>query len=113
MENIQYSLYNKSWLIHIVMTFSRVVYPVLGIAHWQKAYNSRREYDNLNHEFIDKSEAVIKTIIIALIPVGVILDLLIWRYRHLANWVIYYEFVQILLQGFVPFQYGDFQLLML
>lgn len=34
MKNIKHSLYNKSWLIHIVMTFSRIAYPILGIAHW-------------------------------------------------------------------------------
>ena len=51
--------------------------------------------------------------IIALIPLGVLLDLLVWRRRHLAGWLIYYESLSIFVQGFVPFNFGDFQGLIL
>ena len=51
--------------------------------------------------------------IIVLIPLGVILDILIWRRRRLAKWLFYYELLSILSQGFVPFNFGDFQLIML
>ena len=51
--------------------------------------------------------------IIALIPLGVLLDLLVWRRRHLAGWLIYYESLSILVQGFVPWNFGDFQGLIL
>ena len=39
---------------------------------------------------------------------GVILDILIYKKRHLAKWLCYYELTSILIQGFVPFNYGDF-----
>ena len=34
MLNVQRSLYTKSWLIHMIMMFSRVAYLILGIAYW-------------------------------------------------------------------------------
>ena len=71
------------------------------------------EYEELNRDFVEKSEPVIKMILIALIPIGVLLDIIIWRRRQFANWLLYYELVSILLQGFVPFNFGDFQLIML
>ena len=71
------------------------------------------EYEELNRDFVEKSEPIIKIVLIALIPIGVLLDVLIWRRRQFANWLLYYELVSILLQGFVPFNFGDFQLIML
>ena len=115
MLNVQESLYTKSWLIHIIMMFSRIVYPILGIAYWQKAYKGKDKLDEqlLNQDFVDKSEPVIKIILISLIPIGVLLDILICRRRHLANLLFYYEMISILLQGFVPFDFGDFGMIML
>ena len=71
------------------------------------------EYEELNRDFVEKSEPIVKMVLIALIPIGVLLDVLIWRRRQFANWLLYYELVSILLQGFVPFNFGDFQLIML
>ena len=47
-RNVQASLYTKSWMIHCVMMFSRVAYPLLGIAFWQKAYDGKDENPVLN-----------------------------------------------------------------
>ena len=40
-----------------------------------------------------------------------LLDLLVWRWRRLANWLLYYEFLSALAQGMVPFDYGNFDIL--
>ena len=56
---------------------------------------------------------MVKTVIIVLIPIGVLLDILVWRRRHFAIWIYYYELLSLLNQHFVPFDYGDFANLML
>ena len=39
MEKIKSILCTRAWLIHIILMFSRVAYPIMGIALWQKAYD--------------------------------------------------------------------------
>ena len=57
--------------------------------------------------------STVQAIIIALLPIGVILDILMFRWRWFANCVIYYEVVSVIFQTFVPFDYGEFQLLVI
>ena len=54
-----------------------------------------------------------KSSIIALIVLGVVLDILVWRRRHLGYLIIYYELVNILSQAIVPFDFGTFEGIML
>jgi len=112
-KNIEANLYTKSWVIHSVMMSSRVVYPLLGISYWQKTYRTRAERENIDQEFIDKTEEYVKALIIVLIPLGVILDLICWRRRNLSWMLFYYELVSTVVQGFVPFDQGDYQGLVL
>ena len=63
----------------------------------------------MNLDFVERSQSAIKVAIIALIPMGVILDLLVWRWRHLANYLIYFELINMLIQALVPLNYGDFR----
>ena len=104
-------LYTKSWICHCIMMFSRVAYPILGIAYWQKAYKGRHEYEGINQEFVTQTEPFVKMFIILFIPLGIILDVMVWRCRSRANWIFYYELVSTLAQGLVPMNYGEFQLL--
>lgn len=57
------------------------------------------------------TEPYVKTIIIALIPIGLLLDILAYRWRKFANVIAYYEMLSMLVQGFVPFNYGNFDIL--
>ena len=34
MEKIKHVLHSRAWLIHMIMMFSRIAYPLLGIALW-------------------------------------------------------------------------------
>ena len=34
MEKVKHSLYTRAWITHSVMMFTRVLYPLLGIALW-------------------------------------------------------------------------------
>ena len=66
------------------------------------------KFDELNRDFVAKSEQVVKTVLIALIPVGAIIDVVAWRRRELAELIYYYDLLVILIHGFIPFEYGDF-----
>ena len=37
-NQFQESLYNRAWLIHSMLMFSRIAWPLMGIAVWEKAY---------------------------------------------------------------------------
>ena len=75
----------------MVVTFSRILYPLLGNAYWQKAYLSRAELTNIDQDFIERSMGPIKTAIVGYVIAGFLLDLLVWRRRKYASWIIYFE----------------------
>ena len=91
------------------MMFTRVVYPIFGNAYWQKAYKDYQQDDAINHEWVEQNKNTVQAILISTIPIGILLDVVCYRYRHLSRWLIYYELVVIFLQGFVPFNFGDFK----
>ena len=97
----------KAWVTHLILMLSRVVFPIFGIAYWQKAFNERVQNNitELNEDFIDKSENAIKIGIWIIIVLGVLLDIICWKYRYLSKLILYYELFSILWQGFVPFDY--------
>ena len=43
-------------------------------------------------------------------PLGIILDILIWRRRKFANLIIYYEQLSAVIGMFTPHAYGEFDL---
>ena len=51
----------------------------------------------------------VKVAIIGYVVAGALLDVLVWRYRRFANWYLLFECVVVIIQGFVPFDYGKFQ----
>ena len=62
---------------------SRVLWPILGIATWQKAYQSENlaTIPDLNLSFIENSELTIKVCLGILCVIGVLLDIFIYKYR--------------------------------
>ena len=87
------TLQYKTLIIHFMMMLSRVGFSALGQSYWQLAYETKDLNPNLRREFVDTAEPYIRHIIIALIPVGFLLDLLAWRWRKFANYILYYEMV--------------------
>ena len=113
MEELRQSMHTKSWIFHIVVSLSRVIYPAFGVAYWQKAYSHDHDESMMNLEFIKLTEPIIKITTITLIALGLLLDILIWRRRKYAAWLLYFELLNVLLQGLVPFNYGHFTLTIL
>lgn len=48
-----------------------------------------------------------------LIAIGFLIDYLTWKYRHVGKLIFPYEMVQLILQTLVPFDYGNFENLLL
>ena len=109
MKNIEAGLYTKSWLCHCLMTISRVIYPLMNFAYWQEGFKNREKIVNLNQDFSAEIQTPLTIVIIALLPVGVLIDVISWKHRSFAKYIIYYEAVSFLLQGFVPFEFGSVQ----
>lgn len=101
------SLWTKSWLIHCLCMFSRVVYPILGMSYWQLAYEKPNA--KVDVEYAKKLQLPVTICAVTLVVIGVLLDILIWRKRKFARLLIYYELLSISLQSLVPLDLGDFE----
>jgi len=51
--------------------------------------------------------------IITMIPIGLALDVIVWRRRHLASLLVYYELLSLIIQTFCPYDYGNFKHLLI
>ena len=60
----------------------------------------------MNEEFIRKTETTIEYAIVVVIVLGVILNILIYKFRNLAHWIIYLEVVFLMLTCFKPKNFG-------
>lgn len=60
-----------------------------------------------NQSFIDKTEVAVIVTVITMIVLGVLLDVLIWRRRYFAKYIIYFELALALVYGLVPFNNYD------
>ena len=91
------------------MMASRVLWPILGIASWQKAYQSENlaTIPDLNLSFIENSELTIKVCLGILCVIGVLLDIFIYKYRQYASVLLYYELISTSFHAFLPLNFGD------
>lgn len=67
----------------------------------------QQQQPQLNLEFVQTSELTIKAVIIGFIVLGVLLNIIACMYRKYAKYIIYYELLMALAQGFIPLNYGD------
>ena len=86
----------------------RVIYAIFGVAFWQKGYGDYKENEKFDVEFVANTEKFVKATIITLIPIGILLDILVWRYRRYASLLYIYEMLSLIVHSFVPFDGGDF-----
>lgn len=108
-DKLKHILNTKAWIFHILSISSRVLYAVLGISSWQIAYKEKDSIENLNTEFVDKSQSIIKAGIILLLILEIQVNILIWRKRRYAFLLLYFNMFHLLWVGFVPYDYGDLQ----
>ena len=113
MAKIERVLQTKSLITHTMLMISRIGFTSVGQSYWQLGFENRAENPKLNHQFVETIMPYVKTLIIVLLPIGLLLDLLTWRWRHFGNLIIYYELLSLLIQGFVPFDFGNFEMLLI
>ena len=87
---------------------TRIIYPILGISYMEKGYETYETIPNINTELVKSTETMIKIINYIFIVIGVMLDIVIWRHRKYARVIPYLELAVLFIQGFIPFNYGDF-----
>ena len=103
------SMSTKVWIIHMANMALRVIFAIFGVAYWQKVYgDDYKENDKFDVEFVTNSEQCVKVTIITLIPIGITLDILVWKYRHYASLLYIYEMISLSVHSFMPFDKGDF-----
>ena len=105
-EIVDKVLYMRAWLFHSLLTFTRLVYPLIGISFWQKSYKTYEDREEINQEFVKNSESIVKICLITSTVLGGLLDMLIWKHRKFAIAIFYYECIVLLVHGFVPYDYG-------
>ena len=85
------------------MMLSRVVYPILGIAYWQQAYEKYQEDPKLkDNDFIKSSEQIVKTAIILSTILSAIFDIICLKFRPACDYIIYFEIAHTIVLGFAP-----------
>lgn len=112
-ERVAYLLSIKAIIFHCLITLSRVVYPILGVAFWQKGYANLDKLEGVNREFIEGNWPIIYSLIISFVAVGVIIDLLSLKWPSIARYFYYYECFGVVLWSLSPVNLGDFGELML
>ena len=95
-------MWNRAWILHSLLTLTRIVYPILGVATWQKAYNDVDRIKDLNMDFVEKSREILKNIILVGIVFGLLLDLFVWVSRKYATWILYYEIIFLIPLSMLP-----------
>ena len=113
LHEIEKILETRALLFHGWYTFTRIVWPLLGVSFWQIAFRDRNDNEKLDQELYDLIEDPLRIISIAMIPIGLILNILGWYSSRFANLISIYEIVQAINMMLLPFSYGDFRFLAL
>ena len=108
-KGLQAALSVRTLIAHISIHGSRIIYAILGTNFWQKCYDGLDQRTDLNLPFVNATKPYVLYTMFALLPIGVILNILAWRWRHLTKWIFYFELLVLMVQGFCPFKYGQFR----
>ena len=107
MEKVKVILEKRAWFMHLVMNLSRLIYPILNVSTWQKAYRQQHQIENLNTEFSEKNEQIIKIAIMVAVVMGFLLNILVWFRNKYASWLLNFEILYLILVSFAPINYGS------
>ena len=47
---------------------------------------------------------------LVMIPIGFILDIIVWRWRYLAPILLYYELTMLIISSFIPYDLGQYRI---
>ena len=100
---VESGMLTKAWVLQTLNTLWRSILALSGSSSWQKAYSEYTDDPLVDIEFVEKSQGVVTTILICMIILGIFLDIIVWRRRHLAFMMLYYELSMIIIMSLVPY----------
>ena len=103
LREVQRKMYTKTLICHSVLTLMRVGLCGLGIACWQKAFDERAQLTQIDQNFVDKTEDVIKIALYSLISLSLAMDVIVFFKRECAHLIIYLEVIFLMALSFVPY----------
>ena len=103
---MQEIVHKKSLVGHFCVICLRACLAASGIDLWQISFEASKSNLNLNQVFIRTSEIYLAPILIALIPVGAILNIAAWRCPQLAKFICYFELLVFAITMLCPLDLG-------
>ena len=101
-EKIRGPLYIKAWIFCTVTVILRIVAFLSDKSYLWIAYRQKDQYENLNLEFVNQTEAIFKGFYIFMLILGVFLCVLPLKNRQYAKLLIYYRLIMMFPEHFVP-----------
>ena len=107
-------LQTRAWLIHSVCNIVRIIYWVIGESKWLKSIDSCQDLIEIesgdencvNIEFkedlVDEIRPTLTIISLTLLICGSLIDITAFKWRHYADYIIFFEVVIGLLTFTVP-----------
>ena len=108
MNKLEEVLQTRAMICHCVFTATRVLYPLLGIAYWQKGRENLEQLPKVNIDFLGAHLDSLQAVMIAWIAVGVLIDALSFAWWPITKAIFYYECTGLILNSFFPLDMGDF-----
>lgn len=100
---MQDSLKTKAWLIHCLFMTTRIIIQLTGISYWQTiSAEDDSENENSGANFKEDFDSVLKPTFWFLTCIGVLLDILTWHRKKVANCLLYYEILILIAESSVP-----------
>ena len=101
---VERGMLTKAWVLQTCATLIRCVFALAGMASWQVAYENYKDNPMVNQEFVTYSEKIIKPLMVCMIIIGLTLNIIVWRYRHLAVLLLYYELAMFTIMSLIPYE---------
>ena len=103
-------LQSRALLVHGFLTLARLIMMICGNASWQRALkfieSSQDVSDgstlNYNASFVSESKVLAEVCLWVLAVVGLILDILCFKWISIANFLFYHELLFCVIAAFIP-----------
>ena len=97
-------LQNRAWILHILKTTFFLLNFAFSLPEWEKDPKTLGQYGDLkiDEEMVEKLGTIPKYAIISIIGIGLLLDILCFKYRRLSSAFFYVDCALILAQSLSP-----------
>jgi len=93
-------LQTKAWIIHLLYGLSRIGQWLTNQSMWlQDCDNTCPNYD---HDLLDSNKNILRTIFKSCIVIGLIIDIICYKYRNLADIILCFEGIVFVIFLLIP-----------